>query len=445
MGQDLKSRMDDRRAQYSARFVIAYKIAALVIAVLSLAWAVLFAVTGNPYLALSQVMVTLFCGIAWLLAYRGQLANALLLTQVAFLFSISLLCLVFDVPSAEVPRVSHIFLLVLALLGYLNFKRQPSALQLVLIGLCVAGFIALSSSSYAVPFAMPIGDDIRLVGAWINAGTATLLLVGGVYVFQFELERTDRRADELKAALWKRQFELFYQPQVDRSGRVVGAEALLRWKHPSRGYVSPAEFIPLAEEAGLMDEIGSWVLETSCRTLVDWSRHSELRNLTLSANVSASQFLNEDFEQTLIHLVDTFEIDPKLLKLEITESVMVSNTDLVAAKMQILRGVGIGLALDDFGTGYSSLGYLRRLPLSELKIDRSFVQDITENDRSASLARSIIQIGRDLGMTVLAEGVETGAQFAFLRDSGCDAFQGYHFGRPVPLAEFEARLLRQAA
>ncbi len=194
-----------------------------------------------------------------------------------------------------------------------------------------------------------------------------------------------------------------------------------------------------------MDELGMWVLETSCRTLVDWTRNPQTRHLTLAANVSASQFLNEDFEHKLMDLLDTFGVDPRRLKLEITETVMVTNTEQVAAKMQVLRSIGVGLALDDFGTGYSALGYLRRLPLSELKIDRSFVQDVTENERSAALARSIIQIGRDLGLGVLAEGVETEAQFQLLRESGCDAFQGYHFGRPVPLAEFEAGMMVAAA
>jgi EAL domain-containing protein (putative c-di-GMP-specific phosphodiesterase class I) len=439
------ARLDRVRDKYSARFTMAYKLTAAVVAALSLIWAMLFSTLGNQQLGLMQAGTALVAIASWFLAHRGMLAKALLLTQAAFLVLIVLLCLIFDVPSAEVPRVSHLFLLVLALMGYLNYKRQPSHLQLGLIGLCLLCFVGLSSNALAMPLASPIPEEIRFFGSWVNAAIATALLAGGIYLFQYELEHEDRRADALKAALWGKQFELFYQPQVDVTGRVIGAEALLRWKHPSRGYISPGEFIPMAEEAGLMDDIGDWVLETSCRTLVDWSRNPETQHLTLSANVSASQFLDEDFEQRIIHLVDTFKVDPTRLKLELTESVMVSNTDIVAGKMQVLRSTGMRLALDDFGTGFSALGYLRRLPLNELKIDRSFVHDVTENERSATFARSIIQIGRDLGLAVLAEGVESASQFALLRESGCETFQGFYFGRPVPLAEFEASLPRVAA
>lgn len=439
------ARSDRVRAQYSARFVMAYKFTAAVVAALCVAWAVIFATLGNQQLGLMQGATALFAVASWILAYRGMLARALLVTQVAFLVLIVLLSVAFDVPSADVPRVSHLFLLVLALMGYLNYKRQPSKIQLSLIGLSLVCFIGLSSSGWSLPFATPIPEDIRVIGSWVNAGISTMLLAGGIYLYQYELEHEDRRADALKAAIWGKQFELFFQPQVDRTGQIVGAEALLRWKHPTRGYISPGEFIPMAEEFGLMDDIGAWVLETSCRTLVDWSRNPQTRHLTLSANVSASQFLDEDFEQRIIHLVDTFKVDPTRLKLELTESVMISNTEMVAGKMQILRRAGMCLALDDFGTGYSALGYLRGLPLNELKIDRSFVHDVTDNERSATLARSIIQIGRDLGLVVLAEGVETASQFALLQESGCEKFQGFYFGRPVPLAEFEAGLPKAAA
>ena len=432
-------------AQYSGRFVLAYRWIALAVGVLSMFWAVFFALQGVWALSISQIAVTALAILSVTLASNRPLATALLFTQVAFLFSIVLLCLAFDVPSADVPRVSHIFLLVLALLGYLNFKRQPSALQLALIILCILGFVVLSSTSYAVPFAQPIPDTVRVHGAWLNAGVATLALVACVYFFQLELERPDRRGQELKAALWARQFELFYQPQVDRNGQMIGAEALLRWKHPVRGYVSPGEFIPQAEEAGLMSEIGQWVLETACRTLLQWSLRPETRSLTLSVNASASQFLDADFEQVVMRLLDRFAIDPRLLKLEITESVMMTSADMVVGKMQALRALGIGMALDDFGTGYSSLAYLRRLPLTQLKIDRSFVKEVNENERSASLARSIVQLGHDLDLCVLAEGVETAEQFAFLAESGCEEFQGFYFDRPLPLADLEAKLVREAA
>ncbi len=432
-------------AQYSGRFVLAYKWVALAVFGLSLFWGGFFTLQGHVFLAACEFLLAGIALLGWGLARGGRLATALLLTQLAFLVFVGSLCLVFDIPSAAAPRVSHIFFLVLALLGYLNFKRQHSRAQLALVGLSIVAFVVFASTTYSLPFARPIPDSVRLYGSWMNAAMATAMLIACVHALQVELERPDRKGQELKAALWNRQFELFYQPQVDRSGGIIGAETLLRWKHPRRGYVSPGEFIPQAEEAGVMGLIGQWVLENACRTLADWSRDPELARMTLSVNVSASQFLDENFEQLVMRMIERFEIDPALMKLEITESVMVDNIDLVAAKMQILRGIGLGMALDDFGTGYSSLGYIRRLPLTQLKIDRSFVQEVTENERSASLARSIIQLGRDLDLAVLAEGVETPEQFAVLRDGGCEEFQGFYFGRPMPLADFEQRLTRKAA
>jgi EAL domain-containing protein (putative c-di-GMP-specific phosphodiesterase class I) len=434
-----------QQTQYSRRFALAYQWGALAIAGLSLFWSLFFLTQNHAVLVFSQLVLAGVAFASWALARNGKLSMAILLTQVVFLSFIAELCLLFDVPSADVPRVSHIFLLPLALLGYLHFKHRPSKTQLVLIGLSLASFVLLASTSFSLPFAKPIGDEIRVYGAVLNSVVATLILAGCVFAFQMQVERPGRAGQELKSALWNRQFELFYQPQVDRSGRIIGAEALLRWKHPIRGYVSPGEFIPLAEDAGLMREIGHWVLEAACQTLVRWRSNADLAQLALSVNVSASQFLDDDFEQSVLQVIDTFSIDPALLKLEVTESVMVTNTELVAAKMQILRGIGVGMALDDFGTGYSSLGYLRRLPLTQLKIDRSFVQEVTENERSASLARSIIQLGRDLDLSVLAEGVETAEQFAFLREGGCEEFQGFYFGRPMPLAAFENGLVRKVA
>jgi len=434
-----------QQTQYSRRFALAYQWGALAIAGLSLFWSLFFLTQDHALLVFSQLVLAGVSFASWALARNGKLTMAILLTQVVFLSFIAELCLLFDVPSADVPRVSHIFLLPLALLGYLHFKHRPSRMQLVLIGLSLGGFVLLASTSFALPYAKPIGDEIRVYGAVLNSVVATLILAGCVFAFQMQVERPGRAGQELKSALWNRQFELFYQPQVDRSGRIIGAEALLRWKHPIRGYVSPGEFIPLAEDAGLMREIGHWVLEAACQTLVRWRSDTDLAQLALSVNVSASQFLDEDFEQSVLHVIDTFSIDPALLKLEVTESVMVTNTELVAAKMQILRGIGVGMALDDVVTVYSSLGYLRRLPLTQLKIDRSFVQEVTENERSASLARSIIQLGRDLDLSVLAEGVETAEQFVFLREGGCEEFQGFYFGRPMPLAAFEDVLVRKVA
>ncbi|WP_051960883.1 putative bifunctional diguanylate cyclase/phosphodiesterase [Devosia riboflavina] len=422
--------------KYSSRLILAYKISAAAVSALSVFWAAVFAVQGQPMLSLGQIFLTLLCLVSLKLANAGRVTTSLYVTQFALLAFVLGLCLMFDVPNGDLPRVSHLFLLPLALVGYINFKTNRSPIQAVLIGASLLGFIALSSTHYALPFAQPIADDIRIYGVWVNSIIATALSALCVYALQAEIERTDRLARNLADALWREEFELYYQPQVDRNGRRIGAEALLRWTPAGGKPISPAEFIPAAEQAGLMGRIGYWVLQQAMQTLADWAKNEETRHLTLSVNVSASQFLEDGFERSVLNLIETFGIDPTRLKIELTESVMVANPELVTAKMHVLRAVGIGMALDDFGTGYSSLGYLRQLPLTQLKIDRSFVQSMMENKRSAALVRSIVQMGLDLELDVLAEGVETREQVNFLTQNGCQAYQGFLFGRPVPLDDF---------
>jgi EAL domain-containing protein (putative c-di-GMP-specific phosphodiesterase class I) len=271
------------------------------------------------------------------------------------------------------------------------------------------------------------------------------MLCGCIHVLQLKFTQTTSMARELQLALLKREFTLYYQPQVNRAGCTLGAEALLRWTSPKRGFVSPGDFIPMAEQAGLMTAIGGWVLGEACQTLAVWGQDPATRELTLSVNVSASQFHENGFEQSLYREIASHQIDASRLKLELTESVMVVDMEAVVAKMHRIRAAGIAIALDDFGTGYSSLDYLRRLPLNQLKMDRSFILDVVENKRSASLARTILQLGRDLDLTVLAEGVETQEQFRFLLDNGCAEFQGFLFGRPLPREQFDQRALGAAA
>ena len=244
---------------------------------------------------------------------------------------------------------------------------------------------------------------------------------------------------ELRRGLRAGQFLLHYQPQVDGCGRVIGAEALLRWKHPRRGLVAPGEFIALAEETGLIVSLGQWVLEEACRQLNAWAQNPASAHLTLAVNVSARQFRHPDFVVQVLAILEQSGADPHHLKLELTESLLLDNVDATAEKMAALKAHGIGFALDDFGTGYSSLTYLKRLPLDQLKIDRSFVQDVLSNPNDAAIARTIVALGQSLGLPVIAEGVETTAQRDFLTRNGCLAFQGYLFGRPMPADEFMAR------
>jgi EAL domain-containing protein (putative c-di-GMP-specific phosphodiesterase class I) len=250
-------------------------------------------------------------------------------------------------------------------------------------------------------------------------------------------ERADLEV-ELRTAVRDQQFVVHYQPQVTGAGRLNGAEALVRWQHPQRGLVSPAEFIPLAEETGLILPLGQWVLETACTQLTKWSSHPDTDHLTLAVNVSAKQLHQADFVDQVLAVVGKTGANPRLLKLELTESLLVSDLENTITKMSALKARGVGFSLDDFGTGFSSLSYLKRLPLDQLKIDQGFIRDILTDPDDAAIAKMVIVLAESMGLTVIAEGVEIEAQRDFLARQGCHAYQGYLFSRPLPLDEFEA-------
>lgn len=237
---------------------------------------------------------------------------------------------------------------------------------------------------------------------------------------------------DLRQGLKRQELLLYYQPVVDRARRVTGAEALVRWLHPTRGLVSPGEFIALAEQTGLILHIGQWVLQTACRQLAAWAAHLSTRHLTLAVNVSARQFKEADFVALVLAALDDSGANPKLLQLELTESMLLNDVEDIIAKMSLLKLRGVGFSLDDFGTGYSSLAYLKRLPLDRLKIDQSFVRDVLTDPNDAAIAVTILALARSLDLAVVAEGVETEGQRDFLMRNDCAGFQGYLFGRPGP-------------
>lgn len=248
----------------------------------------------------------------------------------------------------------------------------------------------------------------------------------------------------LRDALREQQFRLYYQPQVDAEGHITGVEALIRWERPGLGLVSPADFIPVAEESGLIQPIGLWVLETACRQLACWAASPDKAKLTIAVNVSAIQFNRADFVGQVLAILQRTGANPQQLKLELTESLLVDKVDNVIAKMSELKAQGVGFSLDDFGTGYSSLAYLRRLPLDQLKIDRSFVRELLEDPNCVAIAQTIIVLGQTMKLLVIAEGVETENQRALLANLGCYAYQGYLFGRPLPIEQFDQLLIAQA-
>jgi diguanylate cyclase (GGDEF)-like protein len=245
--------------------------------------------------------------------------------------------------------------------------------------------------------------------------------------------------EDLRQGIKAKQLLLYYQPQVER-GRLTGAEALVRWKHPRRGIVPPNDFIPLAEESRLILPLGDWVLEAACAQIALWAGRKETAHLSVAVNISALQFRQPSFVEQALATLSRTGANPGNLRLELTESMLVDNLEDIIAKMTELKSHGLRFSLDDFGTGYSSLSYLKRLPLNRLKIDRSFVRDMLVDATSGAIAQTILSLGRAMGIAVIAEGVETEEQRGYLAGLGCYSFQGFLFSRPLPLEKFEAFL-----
>lgn len=254
---------------------------------------------------------------------------------------------------------------------------------------------------------------------------------------QEEISKRAALEAELHQAVTQHQFKLFYQLQVDQNQQPLGVEALIRWQHPTKGMINPIEFIPYAEESGLILPIGQWVLETACAQLKQWQTHNETKHLSIAVNVSSKQFRQKDFVDKVITMINHYGIDVTKLKIELTESLLLDDIDNTITQMNALGRLGIQFSLDDFGTGYSSLQYLKKLPLSQLKIDRSFVDDLLTDPSDQSIVKTIISMADSLGFSVIAEGVETIEQKRYLLDIGCSHFQGYLFSTPMPISGIE--------
>lgn len=242
---------------------------------------------------------------------------------------------------------------------------------------------------------------------------------------------------DLRHAITDNQLHLYYQVQLNENQQPIGAEALIRWIHPTRGLVSPADFIPYAESNSLIIDIGDWVIEKACQQLQIWSKIEQTKNVTLAINVSAKQFKQDDFVEKITNVLQRYHLDPSLLKLEITESIVLDDIDKVVMKMYNLKALGVCFSMDDFGTGYSSLSYLKQLPIDQIKIDQSFVRNMTTDKHDEMLVKTIIEMARNFKINVIAEGVETQDQLSLLKRLGCMEFQGFYFSKPVPIEEFE--------
>lgn len=411
-------------------------LASVVMWVLGGVWAVYFSLQGN-WLIVGIDLMLMGTGVAvFVLSWVHHDRSARLLLFGVLLLVIIGISLVLDVPNASIPRSTHLYLLPLGVAAMMAFRDEPRWLRYGVIAVCLLSFIGLAAS-YWTPFpGNSLADTTRGPGTWVNTCAAIVSLFAMLYVLQTDAVQRSAWESELLEALSTGQFQLHYQPQLDVHGRVIGAEGLLRWFHPKRGMIPPGKFICHAEETGLIIPIGKWVLETACVQLRNWMNEPALQHLCLAVNISQKQFNQASFESDVLALIKRYGIDPRRLELEVTETMVVKDMEELSRKMANLVSHGITFALDDFGTGYSSLSHLKQLPLTKLKIDQSFVCDVLTDHNSEAIVRTVIGLGSNMGLTVIAEGVETAAQHQFLLDNGCEQFQGYLFSKPLPLVAF---------
>ncbi|MDO9420512.1 MAG: EAL domain-containing protein [Herminiimonas sp.] len=404
---------------------------------ISLCWGVYFVVHGNWnmwHINLASLLVA--TGTA-LLTLRRHIRAASIIMFCYVYVVLCIFCAFLDIPTLDAPRSNHNYFLVIALFAWLVFKGDKPWLRhgMTLAGLL--GFVFFASTTWGMQ-AYVLGPDVRVPGTWIHNIIATGLLWTLLWVMQANLSERSVMESDLRKAIPGNQLVLFYQPQTGDDGRIVGAEALLRWQHPINGLVPPADFIPLAEQTGLIMPLGHWVLGAACAQLMAWEKNPATAHLSLAVNVSALQFKQPDYVSQVISVLDRSGIAPARLTLELTESMLVNDVNDIITKMNALKAKGVHLSLDDFGTGYSSLNYLKKLPLDELKIDQSFVRDMLTDTHDVTIVRTVVDLARGMSLHVIAEGVETEEHRQFLADLGCHSFQGYLLSKPVPIADFEA-------
>ncbi len=407
-----------------------------------LGWAVLFA-TRAQWLAVPMELFLAATGaFGMVIAQRGRVYEAGLMVLATVFVTLVGICLVLDVPSPSVPRSTHHLFPAIGACAFLLLRGNSPLLRHGVTGACFLAYVVFDLPGLGFQTAYVQPDDVRALNAWGNNFFAMATLYMALQVMQADVSAHNALENDLRTALVEGQFVLYYQPQVSADGRVIGAEALVRWKHPRHGMVPPGDFIPLAEETGLILPLGEWVMRQACTQLAIWSRNPATASLKVSVNVSARQFRQPDFVAEVSSIIERCGIDPSRLKLELTESMLANDLDDIIGKMEALRERGVSFSLDDFGTGFSSLAYLKRLPLDQLKIDQAFVRDLLSNANDAAIANTVVSLGQNLGLEVIAEGVETEGQRNFLTSIGCHHFQGYLYSKPVPVADFEAYIRR---
>ncbi len=378
------------------------------------------------------------------LALIGRLRLAAILMSHMLIVTVTLSSLS-DVPSAEVSRSIHLNMLAVAAASYFLLYREGFYLRIVLPTLALVIFCAFSLDLNVLNHLGFEGTPGRhKIGVLVNHLTGIGGAAVSIVLMQSNLVGRRTFVADVRRGLLRGEFHLQFQPQVGEDRQILGVEALLRWTHPERGQISPADFIPLAEEEGLIVPIGEWVLRTACAQLERWSHDPATAHLTMAVNVSAIQFRQDDFVRQVISIVNSSGARPSRLKLELTESALAEDWTRVIAKMEALRAESITWSLDDFGTGYSSLSSLKRFPFDQIKIDQSFVRDLIADPRNMAIVKTIVDLARSLDLNIIAEGVETEEQLDALKSAGCLFYQGYLISRPLSLVDLSALLDHQS-
>lgn len=419
-----------QRADQSLRF-------GLLVGIFNFLFWLAFYIIHDPSQLYFSAITLAICLVPYLL-YRFVSYQAASLTFFFMVFVFLAVASLYNPPTPDIARSQHFFFLPFAIYAYALFYDKPLWFRGVLSAASVGAFLffALTNISLVTPDELGLATHARHYAMWFNVLAGAISFAGMVHYVHSDLQTRDSEAYEVNKAAFEEQLELFYQPQVDQFGNITGAEALLRWKHPHLGLLTPDKFIPHAERTGSIIDIGKWVINAACAQLKLWQSAPELSELSLSVNISAQEFQEDDFVSHVVESIKQHHIDGSKLKLEITESAIMHDMALVLKKINLLRDVGVQFSLDDLGTGYSALSRVKDLPVSEIKIDRDFVSDITGETQEMPVTDTLIALGETMKVDSVAEGVETREQWQYLTNRGCQYFQGYYFGKPMEINMF---------
>lgn len=368
-------------------------------------------------------------------AFCGGLKRNLYIIVHALLFSIIMLLLL-DNYHAAGKHSEYNYLFALTVGSALVLRQQTSYLSKIFPLICLVFYLlfiitGLTWQRSAFQLNTPEESGFYI----INCSVPVIALLLTVFTSRGDYSETDLIKRELSNAIERNQLELYYQPQVDIDKKLIGFEALLRWKHPAKGFISPEVFIPVAEKSGLIIEIGKWVMERTLQQMSDWDRMYNMRHLKFSVNISPLQLMHRDFTQDTLLTLSHFKISPERLKFEITETTFIYDQKKIGSVIAHFSQLGIKWAIDDFGVGYSSLKSISDFAIDDIKIDKSLIMRIFDNESAAIVVHKTIELSREMGLNVLAEGIESEDYFDYLRDKGCHLFQGYHFARPLPAGD----------